>query len=100
MRLEPQLRTRPHSGGRRNSGPSAPNVPTVDQVLFLLMAHPHQWFVVVDPMPGQWSALGIALHRRGCEVTRLLGVVRVRWTHGVPTADSLVRVVRPLAVKL
>lgn len=97
MRIEPQTRPRPRTGGRRNRGPSPPNVATVDQVLFVLMYNRHQWFTIVDPgQSGDWGALGIALHRRGCEVHELLGAVRVRWTHDVPTTESLIRVVRPM----
>lgn len=100
MRIEPQLSRRSRTGGRRNRGAQPPNAPTVDQVLFVLMRNRRQWFTIVDsPTDGNWGSLGVSLHRRGCEVTKVLGTMRVRWTHDVPSAESLVTVVRPLIAR-
>lgn len=75
-----------------------PKVPTVDQVLFVLMQHPRRWFMLVETPDDRssWGALAVALHRRGCEVHKLLGTMRVRWTHTTPSMDSLITVIRPV----
>lgn len=70
---------------------------TIDQILFVLMSNRRQWFSVVAPNQSEpWGAIATALWRRGCEVERLLGVVRVRWTHEVPDPFTLVNSIRPV----
>jgi hypothetical protein len=94
MRLTQPPPMRRGQGKRKKIQPK-PNVPTVDQVLFLLMENRYTWFVLADPGPGTWGALATALWRRGCEVEKFLGGVRVRWTHDVPTLFDLAGIVRP-----
>lgn len=85
-------------GSGRKAQTQEPNLPLNYQYLFILMQDPYKWFFLDLKDEKQCEAVAQFLRRRGCQVTKVLDMYRVRWPHLTPTTERLNYTIRKITV--